>query len=207
LIEKIIGFIGLSIVLMYTFAVSVYWYYVDNSLYISFLSANIADIMNPIISIILAISIAYYINIKFPKRTKINDVYQNIIDEYMKILNSLDTKFLEYATFKNSIYDEGIENSENKIVLLKYENEIKNLFKKGNLKLNTIKEVQESFRKLKLKFDYKSMQKELNNLKKLVTNNTFGQKKVYKKSDLNLITIKFEEIRKNISLEKINLLL
>jgi len=207
LIEKIIGFIGLSIVLMYTFAVSVYWYYVDNSLYISFLSANIADIMNPIISIILAISIAYYINIKFPKRTKINDVYQNIIDEYMKILNSLDTKFLEYATFKNSIYDEGIENSENKIVLLKYESEIKNLFKKGNLKLNTIKEVQESFRKLKLKFDYKSMQKELNNLKKLVTNNTFGQKKVYKKSDLNLITIKFEEIRKNISLEKINLLL
>lgn len=185
-----------------------YWITKKGAFSSSFFSMNLADAMNPIITLLLTVAIAYFINIKFVKTSKINDLFLELLNEYKLLIDDIEKTFSDYIEFKNEMYSESYtEGSDhiNKITSLKaFERKLKNNLKKGSMKLDTLSKVHEVGIENNI-LNINGFHASLRILKQKITDDPFGQSKKFNTSTLNVVSVSFEGLKREVFLEKIKL--
>lgn len=183
-----------------------HWLTIKDAFSNSFFNTNIADAMNPIVTVLLTLGIAYFINIKFANNSKINDLFLDFLNEYKFLIDDLEKNFNDYVELKNEIFDETYEKdskytkSINSLKL--FEKKIISGFKKASMKLDTLSKVQvESIKKEFI--NIKILNTSVRSLKQKITDDPFGQKKKFNDRTLTIISVSFENLKREIFLEKI----
>ncbi|WP_141048346.1 hypothetical protein [Aliarcobacter cryaerophilus] len=183
------------------------WLTVNGLFKNSFFQTNIADALNPIITIILTLVVTYFINVKFTNNSKICELFLELFNEYKKLLDELEKSFSEYIELKEKMYTK-IDETKNtidetdKIKLEKYEKELKAYCKNLSIHLNTIFKINKEI-KNKIYIDETKFKNNFRNLKSNITNDPFGRKLVFEKSSLIKINNIFTNIKKDIFLQKV----
>jgi hypothetical protein len=164
-----------------------HWLTIKDAFSNSFFNTNIADAMNPIVTVLLTL-------------------FLDFLNEYKFLIDDLEKNFNDYVELKNEIFDETYEKdskytkSINSLKL--FEKKIISSFKKASMKLDTLSKVQvESIKKEFI--NIKILNTSVRSLKQKITDDPFGQKKKFNDRTLTTISVSFENLKREIFLEKI----
>lgn len=150
---------------------------------------TIVQITTPIIQIILAISLAYFIHIKMSKQNKSKDIIIDMLDNYLSLLNEINELTIKY------IRDKEVNDSKN--ILWK--------LKKASISHQKFELIYKSYDEIVFIYNIEEMKSNLRELKQSITNNPFMQDGEYTASQKTSILKNFENIETRIYQEKINI--
>lgn len=180
-----------------------FWLNVEGEFVKSFLGTNIADAVNPIVTLLLTFVVTYFINVKFTNSNKIYELFLELFNDYKKLLDDVEKSFNEYIELKEQTYNENCDyNDESIKKLQKYEKELKKSFKNLSIKLDTIFKINNEIEQ-KISINTDSFKTNLRNLKSKITNDPFGQSSIFNESSIIEIHNIFEFIKKDIFLQKV----
>lgn len=155
------------------------------------LSKNITliQILTPIMQIILALALAYFIHIKMAKQNKSKDILIDMLDNYLSLLNEINELTIKYIREK--------DDNDSKDILWK--------LKKASISHQKFELIYKLYNGVTFTYNIEEMKNNLRELKQSITNNPFRQDGEYTVSQKILILKNFEIIETKIYQEKINL--
>lgn len=180
------------------------WLTVEGAFTKSFFETNIADAVNPVVTLLVTFVVTYFINVKFTNNNKIYELFLELFNDYKKLLDDVEKSFNEYVELKELTYNEVSSNNtlENINKLKKYEKDLKGNFKKLSIKLDIIFKINNEIEQKNF-IDIDNFKTNLRNLKSKITNDPFGQSSVFDESSIIEINNIFEIIKKDIFLQKV----
>lgn len=193
----LIAVIGIYISILLNF-----WLTVEGAFTKSFFETNIADAVNPVVTLLVTFVVTYFINVKFTNNNKIYELFLELFNDYKRLLDDVEKSFNEYIELKELIYIDTNNTQDNINKLKKYEKDLKGNFKKLSIKLDTIFRINNEIEH-KIFIDIDNFKTNLRNLKSKITNDPFGQSSVFNQSSIIEINNIFETIKKDIFLQKV----
>lgn len=167
--------------------------FISNQVFLSnaslFENITIVQIFTPVLQVILAVFIAYYIHIKIAKRNESVSILIDILDKYLILINEINEHTLDY------IRDKKEEDA--KAIMWK--------LKKASVSHKKFELIYGLFNDINFVYSIREMKKELLILKRSITDDPFKQKREYTAKEKTKILENFENIETNILKEKINL--